>query len=160
MYVDTTVFTELVETLGVKNVQVEELYALDLDLLRSLAPVYGLIFLFRYDTSIKNPNPVAEPGSYDHVYYAQQVISNACATQAITSVLFNSPDIELGDTLGSLKSFTEQFPPEMRGLALSNSEEVRRAHNSFARPEPFENVGERPAKSVRLLLFFFFARLC
>ncbi len=69
------------------------------------------------------------------------MIQNACATQAILSVLLNSElkeDWSLGDTLTSFRDFVSSFDAGMKGLALSNSEEIRSVHNSFARQNLFE----------------------
>lgn len=128
------------------------------------SPVYGVIFLFRYPTNepaAKSTNP-GQPldGSFDYaaaenLFFAAQVIQNACGTQAILSVLLNktspssqptdqaSPEtIDIGPALTEFKDFTSAFPSDIRGEALSNSELIRTVHNSFAKSSPF--IDETP----------------
>ncbi|KAF8425841.1 ubiquitin carboxyl-terminal hydrolase [Tirmania nivea] len=149
---DAGVFTALVEDLGVKNVQFEEILDLSPDYLRAIAPIYGVIFLFKYISS--KPDDEVD-GNYDfeaseNIFFANQTIQNACATQAILSVLLNRSQqtaggINIGGSLADFREFTQAFPPELRGEALSNSELIRDVHNSFARSNPFIDENTRAA---------------
>eukprot|EP00903_Cladosiphon_okamuranus_P011874 g11155.t1 len=145
---DPGVFTELIESIGVEGVQMEELYSLDESNFSRLRPVYGLVFLFKWTAEV-DKRPIAEAESEPGLFFARQVIPNACATQAILSVLLNCADkIDLGETLDDFMTFTREFPPELKGLAISNSEKIRSVHNMFSRQEPFfsedkENDGKK-----------------
>ena len=141
---DPAVFTSLVEQIGVKGVQVEELWDLsNLESLNRRFHLHGLIFLFKYRTDIDATSALAVENvdAPESLFFASQVITNACATQAILGVLLNvetfrnedggSKDAEgkereqtIGETLTELKQFTADFPPELKGLALSNSEKI------------------------------------
>ncbi|KAH8661273.1 ubiquitin carboxyl-terminal hydrolase 2 [Ilyonectria robusta] len=151
---DAGVFTSLIENLGVKDVQFEELLTLDPTELLTLQPVYGVIFLFKYPTD----QPYATPdgprdGSFDHaaaenIFFAAQTIQNACATQALLSVLLNkTPDVEVGEQLRDFREFTMVLPPEFRGEALSNSDLIREVHNSFARSSPFVDETQKTGEA-------------
>jgi ubiquitin carboxyl-terminal hydrolase L5 len=133
---DPGVFTELIKNIGVKGVQVDEV--VDLDSLESNTDqVYGLIFLFKY---MRNNGYTPQVLSHwdDDLFFAKQVVNNACATQAILGVLMNNSDkIDIGDTLKELKSFSNGMDPYTRGMCISNSEKIKIEHNKFSRPEPF-----------------------
>lgn len=146
---DPGVFTSLCEEIGVKGVQFEEIYSLGPEAFAALDvdKIYGLVFLFKWDKEADERSTV---DAADHgLFFAQQVIHNACATQAILSVLMNVPSdkLDLGPHLKEFKEFTANLDPQMKGLAVSNSEPIRKAHNSFHRQSSFEIVQEKDSKS-------------
>lgn len=100
----------------------------------------GLIFLFKWAKDDEPSGSIVQDSRLDKIFFAKQVIENACATQAILSVLMNSKheDLKLGTTLSELKDFCQSFDPQMKGLTISNSSVIRSVHNSFARQTLFE----------------------
>jgi ubiquitin carboxyl-terminal hydrolase L5 len=123
----------------------------------SYSPVYGVIFLFKWSGDNHEPTD----GIFDKdaatdkgLFFAAQTIQNACGTQAILSVILNNDTsasgtpvpVEIGPELASFKEFTQGFPPDLRGEALSNSEAIRTAHNAYARSSPFVDETQRTAR--------------
>jgi len=144
---DPGCFTELIKGFGVTNVTVEELYGLSEQNFQNLHPIYGLIFLFKWQKADDANADIVRDSRLERLFFAKQVINNACATQAILSILLNAPakradkddvGIELGETLSNFKDFSKDFDPTMKGLALSNSDVIRCVHNTFARQQMFE----------------------
>ena len=130
---DPGVFTELMHEIGVKGVQMEEVY--EIEALDALKPVYGLIFLFKWTAG-----PARDClQDYDpELFFARQRVQNACATQAILSILLNHPDIDVGESLRQFKDFAMPLPASDRGDAIGSCDQIRLAHNSFSRSEFFE----------------------
>lgn len=137
---DPGVFTELIKEFGVKGVQVEELWSLDPEQFENLKPIHGLIFLFKWVQDDEPSGSIVQDSRLEKIFFAKQVINNACATQAILSILLNCKhqDISLGSTLTEFKEFCQSFDANMKGLTLSNSQTIRSVHNSFARQTLFE----------------------
>ena len=134
---DPGVFTELIKNLGVKDVEVNEIFTLeDKEYIKSFEEIYGFIFLFKWTPETnKKVDPNFENPS---LFFAQQVINDACATQALLSILLNkSKEISLGDKLKNFREFSLNLDPYSRGLAIGESEHIRKTHNSFSKPEPF-----------------------
>ncbi|ODQ68029.1 cysteine proteinase [Nadsonia fulvescens var. elongata DSM 6958] len=168
---DAGVFTELIEKFGVSDIECQELLSIDANSFDDIQPLFGLIFLFKYrkndEENMKNEKPKlgryvteADLESWGftkderRLFFSSQTIQNACATQAILSVLLNNVNTigekNLGEELFSFYQFTEQFPPDLIGEAVSNSFNIRMAHNSFSRPVPFldEEEEERRRKEA------------
>lgn len=130
-----------------------------------------MIFLFKWTREAAGARAEAPlDGEYDqtatenNLFFAAQTIQNACGTQAILSVILNNdhppaplPPIELGKELKSFKDFTNGFPAELLGEALSNSEAIRTAHNSFARASPFADETARPDEAAAADVYHFIA---
>ena len=95
---DPGVFTELLTDLGCASVQLEELWSLDdesLQALNSNAEIYGLIFLFQWQSkavaeasSASEPKnePLTENQIPPGLFFAHQVTTNACAVSPVQLV--------------------------------------------------------------------------
>lgn len=125
---------------GCQGLQVEEIWSMDKQSFMNLEPIHGLIFLFKWIDDLEPTGTVVKDERLDKIFFARQVINNACATQAILSILLNCKheDIKLGDTLTNFKEFCHSFDSYNKGLALSNAAEIRAVHNSFARQSMYD----------------------
>lgn len=138
---DPGVFTELLSAIGVRNVQVEELYTLNREQLAQFGTVYGVVFLFKYrqnehESARNRPGAVCTDAPA-RLFFARQTVQNACATQAILSIVLNSEQLDIGPELQTSKEFSAAMDAAMRGLVISNIDAVRAAHNSFAPQQQF-----------------------
>lgn len=63
----------------------------------SLAPIYGFIFLFKWTQEMaKMHTSSATCVEHHNLYFAKQVINNACGTQVsspLSSCAFSDPDV-------------------------------------------------------------------
>ncbi|XP_031617952.1 ubiquitin carboxyl-terminal hydrolase isozyme L5 [Contarinia nasturtii] len=152
---DPGVFTELIKEFGCEGVQVEELWTLDAEQFKNLSPVHGLIFLFKYVQDDEPAGSVVRDNRLEKIFFAKQVINNACATQAILSILMNCShsDLKLGSTLADLKEFCQSFDAQNKGLTLSNASQIRAVHNSFARQTLFELDNKKATKDEDVFHF-------
>jgi len=137
---DPGVFTELIRGFGCTGVQVEEIWSLDDETIARLNPIHGIIFLFKWRSGEEADGSIVRDSRLDDIFFAKQVINNACATQAIISILMNvaHEDLQLGENLSNFKEFSKGFDPALKGLSLSNSDQIKQVHNSFARQQMFE----------------------
>lgn len=137
---DPGLFSLLMEDYGVKGIKVEEVY----DIGKKFdGRVYGFVFLFRWTgerrarkkSLVTEDSYVFDSEVVNRMFFANQVVTNSCATHSLLSVLLNLTDVELGPALTKLKNFTAGHDPESKGLAIGNMLELARAHNRHAKPE-------------------------
>lgn len=147
---DPAVFTEMLQKFGVQNTEVVEIETLDA--VRDLPPTYGLIFLFKWKPDGRQIEAMDTP----NVYFAKQMVSNACATQALINILLNSQDkVDVGEPLKKFHSFTKDLTAEARGECMGAEDTLRAVHNSFARSQcfSFEQEGESDEDAYHFIAY-------
>jgi ubiquitin carboxyl-terminal hydrolase L5 len=151
---DPGVFSELIKMVGVNGIQVEELATLDKNDLANLGTIYGLVFLFKWNKKVQHRKVTIEQSEKD-LFFAQQVIQDACASQAILSILLNIDNYPLPEELKQYKEFAKDLPYDMRGEAINNLTSLRNAHNSFHHPEPYVVEEEKDSRGKSKDVFHF-----
>uniref|UniRef100_A0A3P8UR93 Ubiquitin carboxyl-terminal hydrolase n=1 Tax=Cynoglossus semilaevis TaxID=244447 RepID=A0A3P8UR93_CYNSE len=131
---DPGVFTELIKGFGCKGAQVEEIWSMEPENFENLKPVHGLIFLFKWQPGEEPAGSIVQDSRLDQIFFAKQVINNACATQAIVSVLLNCShsDMLLGDTLTEFREFSQSFDAfASKHLMMTNKNKTKELHTGF-----------------------------
>ncbi|KAL2916808.1 hypothetical protein HK105_203587 [Polyrhizophydium stewartii] len=131
------VFTELAQRIGIRGVEVQEVFTLDPDELKAMQPIHGLIFLFQWgDTDSKQSEIAAQDGQIpENVFFINQarrasaVVQNACATQALISIALNCHSLDLDDSLKAFKEFSAEMTPAVGLYARPGFEQLPVAEN-------------------------------
>ncbi|KAF9402771.1 ubiquitin carboxyl-terminal hydrolase [Mortierella sp. AD011] len=135
-----TVFNALVMKNGIRETHVKEVWSLEPEIFNTLKNdhVYGFIFLLRpQEGRMSKYEELLEPTlDTTKIYFANQVIPDACGTQALLSIAMNCPEMEIGPILNEFKEFTAKFEPKAslyvdKGLAMTNCRQLRENHNSL-----------------------------
>ncbi|KAG1714578.1 Ubiquitin carboxyl-terminal hydrolase isozyme L5 [Nymphon striatum] len=87
---DPGVFTELINGFGVKGLQVEELWSLDLPELEKMKPVHGLIFLFKWFPGEEPSGSVVQDSRLDKIFFAKQMKGFSISNSDIIREVHNS----------------------------------------------------------------------
>ena len=103
------VFTNLTRKLGIRGLEVVEIYDIDPWAVDHLQP-RGLFFCFLWHKDHHRPSDFKDPAA-ERVWFANQLIDDACASQAILNVVLNCPDIDIGANLKSFRADTEDMTP-------------------------------------------------
>ncbi|KAJ7119953.1 cysteine proteinase [Mycena crocata] len=130
---DPGVFTSLTRRLGIQGLEVVELYDIEPYAVEHLSP-RGLIFCFLWQKDVHRARDFKDPAA-ERVWFANQLSGDACASLAMLNIVFNCPEVDIGDTLTVFRQETEKMSPVMKGLAISSSQFIREAHRSLARPQ-------------------------
>ncbi|GHJ84479.1 hypothetical protein NliqN6_0881 [Naganishia liquefaciens] len=163
---DPLVFTQLLQDIGIKGLQVDDVYSLDPGTLETLQPVHALIFLFKWVGDTPQNQALAQgssdglegeeitnPDDYLGLYFANQVINNSCGTLAALNAVMNiapqegqTPDesISHGDELQNLRDFGVGMNAVDLGYLITNSDRIRQVHNSFSASSPF-SISQHPS---------------
>lgn len=143
---DPAIFTELLQKFGANGVSIEELISLDAAALNGYKNVHGLILLHKWKGGKKTLERAStRPRGESSVYFARQVVENACATLALVNLLGNCRGLRLGEELKFFFEFTEQLDPFLRGTQVAEYEHFRSIHNSFASPYSADEKKSSPA---------------
>jgi ubiquitin carboxyl-terminal hydrolase L5 len=145
-------FSAILQDMGVQDINVREIFAMDPDYLDALPrPIHGLILLYLYrQQGVSDP----QEDKSSHVWFANQLpAQNSCATLAMINILMNNTEIEIGEHLRQFKDFTKDFTPYQRGEALASFDFVKKIHNSFAKEmdilEADKHLSHKVKKSQR-----------
>lgn len=84
-----------------------ELYDIEAWAVDHLHPL-GLIFCFLWHKDSHRASDFDDPDA-ERVWFANQLIDDACASQAILNVALNIPDISINDRLNAFKADTAEM---------------------------------------------------
>lgn len=106
---DPGVFTSLTRKLGMRKLEVIELYDIEPWAVDHLNP-HGLVFCFYWQKDTHRSTEFQDPAA-EAVWFANQLSDDACASLALLNIVLNCPDIDIGDQLRMFREDTGKMSP-------------------------------------------------
>ncbi|KAI9470513.1 MAG: ubiquitin carboxyl-terminal hydrolase [Benjaminiella poitrasii] len=134
---DPGTLTKLCSNLETQGIQIEELKSFDKETMNSLKPVYGVFMLIKHNNkrsleeeqlTKKEENKSSQNNR--QIYFSQQITHEAYAIHALSHILLNSDEIEIGNELNRFKQISQNLTSLLRGITLMNNQHFRKANNS------------------------------
>lgn len=102
--------------MGIKGLEVVEIYDIEPWAVDHITP-RGLFFCFLWRKDNHRPGDFKDVAA-ERVWFANQLIDDACASQAILNVVLNCSDVDIGDQLRSFREDTEGMSPVVHTLMI------------------------------------------
>lgn len=109
---DPAVFTSLCRKMGIDGIEVVEMYDIEPWAVDHLSPL-GLIFCFLWRKDHHRPAEFDDPAA-ELVWFANQLIDDACASHAILNIVLNRQDIQVGEKLRTFREDTRKMSSVVR----------------------------------------------
>ena len=137
---DENVFTDIIEKLGTKNVQVSTLEIVDRESLDRFKKIYGAILLFPYTKKHKERASdlcQLDPSAIHGLTFVPQLRNNSCGMMAILHVLLNINDSTVvGPRISSYKDFFDGISSDIRGETIAQQHDLLEINNSYEMHHP------------------------
>ena len=128
---DPDAFESMLHKLGASGLAVRHVFSLDQDDLQLLPqPILGFMFCFRHSYDDGTAQVESCP---KNVWFANQTHRWLCGSNSLINIIFNIPNLNLGDHLETFREFTADLTPAQRGDTVGNFEFLRRVHNANLR---------------------------
>lgn len=103
-------FTTLTRKLGIRGIELVELYDIEPWAVEHLKP-HGLIFCFLWNKDHCHKAADLDDPSAENVFFANQLSDDACASLALLNTILNCPNVDIGDKLREFKEDTLLMSP-------------------------------------------------
>lgn len=128
---NSTSLTAILSRLGCKKLRVIELF--NFDDAEDAESYHSLILFYRWTPNPPDPewNPQnSQNGDESHtgreMWFANQIIDNAGAVQALVMALMNlGKTVQIGERLNQLKEFTRDMPAELKSVVVKGTDGIK-----------------------------------
>ncbi|KAI9030472.1 ubiquitin carboxyl-terminal hydrolase [Hyaloraphidium curvatum] len=145
-------FHNMLRDAGVRGIEILEVLDTDEWAWESFRDrILGLILCFKFNDVVGAADKDSTPAP-PHLFFSNQVVPNACATHGLINIVMNlahESNVSVGEMLENFKRFSADFSSQMKGLLISNSEELHHIHTNYGRPSEILAIRKQTYENER-----------